>query len=97
MRLQVRIIEKTWADHNDRLQTQLANRNAEARKIKDNQTAVAKRREKFEAEKDPDSEQSVVNTALICKQAHALAARSASSLAPYELRSFALSIVFQES
>lgn len=56
MHLQVRIIQKTWADHSERLQTQLASRNAEARKIKDNHAVMAKRRQKFEAEMEPDSE-----------------------------------------
>ena len=56
VRLQVRIIQKTWADHSERLQAQQASRNAEARKIKDNHAVMAKRRQKFEAELEPDSE-----------------------------------------
>lgn len=53
--LQVRIIQKTWAEHSERLQTQQASRNAEARRIKDNHAVMAKRRQKFEAEMEPDS------------------------------------------
>jgi hypothetical protein len=52
----VRIIQKTWADHSERLQAQQASRNAEARKIKDNHAVMAKRRQKFEAEMEPDGE-----------------------------------------
>jgi septal ring factor EnvC (AmiA/AmiB activator) len=56
VRLQLRIIQKTWADHSERMQTQLASRNAEARKIKDNHTVMAKKRQKLEAEMEADSE-----------------------------------------
>ena len=52
----MRIIQKTWAGHSERLQAQQASRNAEARKIKDNHAVMAKRRQKFEAEMEPDSE-----------------------------------------